>query len=130
MKQITIVCESRPGVMAEIVTALDTAEVRLESLDAESFGSSGVIILRVDRYDEALQALARTPYRAISEDAMLVQIDDKPGELARIMQRFGEAEINLRSIHIVRRDAGKSIVAISTRRTEEARELVKDVLIS
>lgn len=130
MKQITIVCESCPGVMAEIVEALDTADVKLESLDAESFGSSGVIILRVDRYDAALQALAKTPYQAISEDAMLIQIDDRPGELARIMKRFGEAEINLRSIHIVRRDAGKSIVAISTRRGEETRELVKDVLIS
>ncbi|MHC4401790.1 MAG: ACT domain-containing protein [Planctomycetota bacterium] len=130
MKQITIVCDSRPGVMAEISEALAGAGVNIETLDAESFGSSGVINLTVDRYDEALRALARTPFRAISEDAIVVQLDDRPGELAQIMRRFKEANINLRSIHIVRRDAGKVIVAVSTRRTEEAKELVKDVLIS
>lgn len=130
MKQITIVSESRPGVMAEIAEALAAAGVNIESLDAESMGDSGVIILTVDKYDEALRALARTPFHAISEDAIVVQLDDKPGELARVMRRFKDAQINLRSIHIIRRDAGKSIVAISTRRTEEAKELVKDLLIS
>lgn len=130
MKQITIVCESRPGVMAEISEALAAAGVNIETLDAESFGDSGVIIMTVDRYDEALRALARTPFHAISEDAIVVQLDDKPGELARITRRFKEANINLRSIHIIRRDAGKSIVAISTRCTEEAKQLVKDVLVS
>ncbi len=130
MKQITIICESRPGVMAEISEALAAAGVNIETLDAETFGTSGVIIMTVDKYDDALRALARTPFHAISEDAIVVQLDDKPGELARITRRFKEAEINLRSIRIIRRDAGKSIVAISTRRPEEAKELVKDVLIS
>ena len=130
MKQITIVSESRPGVMAEIAEALAAAGVNIESLDAESMGTSGVIILTVDKYDEALRALARTPFHAISEDAIVVQLEDNPGELARVMRRFKDAQINLRSIHIIRRDAGKSIVAISTRRTEEAKELVKDLLVS
>ena len=130
MKQITIVSESRPGVMAEIAEALAVAGVNIESLDAESMGTSGVIILTVDKYDEALRALARTPFHAISEDAIVVRLEDKPGELARVMRRFKDAQINLRSIHIIRRDAGKSIVAISTRRTEEAKELVKDLLVS
>lgn len=130
MKQITIVCENRPGVMAEIAEALAAAGVNIETVDAETIGNSGVILLTVDRYDDALRALARTPFHAISEDAIVVQLDDAPGELARIMRRFKEANINLRSIHIIRRDAGKSIVAISTRRTQEAKELLRDVLVS
>ena len=129
MKQITIVCESHSGVMAEIAEVLAAAGVNIETLDAETIGNSGVIVLTVDRYDIALRALSQTPFHAISEDAIVVQLDDKPGELARITRRFKDAEINLRSIHIIRRDAGKSIVAISTRRTEQAKELVKDMLI-
>jgi hypothetical protein len=130
MKQITIVCQSRPGVMADVTEALAAAGVNIETLDAETIGDSGVIKLTVDRYDEALRALARTPFRAISEDAIVVQLDNKPGELARITRRFKDAQVNLRSIHIIRRDATKAIVAISTRRTEEAKALVKDVLVS
>jgi hypothetical protein len=130
MKQITIVTEGRPGVIAEISEALAAANVNIETLDAETIGSSSVIILTVDRYDTALQALARTPFHAVSEDAIVVQLSDKPGELARIMRRFKEASIGLQSVRIVRRDEGRSIVALSTRRTQEAIELVKDVLVS
>jgi len=132
MKQITIISEDRPGVMAEVAEAMAAAGVNIETLDAETIGGAGVIILTVDRYDAALQALARTSFKAVSEDAIVIQLDDKPGELARITRRFKEASINLRSVRIMRRDAasGKSIVAVSTARTEEAMALVKDVLIS
>jgi histidine decarboxylase len=130
MKQITIVTESRVGVVAEISEALAGAGVNIETLDAEAFGTSCVVILTVDRYDLALQTLARTAFHAISEDAIVVQLDDRPGELARIMRRFNDAKVGLRSVRIIRRDQGKSIVAIATRRTQQAMDLVRDVLVS
>ena len=130
MKQIIIVSEDRPGVVAEISQAMSDAGVNIETLAAETVGGSGVTILTVDRYDDALRALARTSFHAISEDAIVIQLDDKPGELARITRRFKDAEINLRSVRIIRREAGKSIVAVATERTDEALELLKDVVIS
>ena len=129
MKEIVIVSEDRPGVIAEISEALAEADVNIETLAAETVGGSAVTILTVDRYDEALRAIARTSFHAISEDAIVVQLDDKPGELARITRRFKDAQINLSSIRIVRRDAGKCVVAIATPRTKEAVDLVKDVMI-
>ena len=55
---------------------------------------------------------------------------DHHGELARISRRFKDANISMRSVRIIRRATGTSIVAISTERTDEAMELVKDVMIS
>ncbi len=130
MKEIVIVSERRANMVAEITEALATAGVNIEFLSAETVGGSGVVILTVDRYDDALRALARTPFQAISEDAFVIQLDDKPGELARITRRFKDADINLRSIRIIRREGGKGIIAVATDRTEEARELLKDVIIS
>ena len=130
MKQITIISEDRPGVVAEICEALAGARVNIESMDAETIGGSGVTKLTVDRYDDALRALAQTPFHAISEEAIVLQLEDKPGELARITRRFKDANISMRSVRIIRRANGASIVAISTERTEEAMELVKDVMVS
>ena len=131
MKQITIISEDRPGVVAEISEALGAAGVNIESLIAETLGHSAVTILDVDKYDEALQALSNTSFHAISEDAIVIQLDDKPGELARITKRFTDANINLSSIRIIRRHHDKCIVAIGgAERSDEAMELVKDVLIS
>ncbi len=130
MKEIVIVSKQSDAMVAEITEALAAAGVNIEFLSAETIGGSGVVILTVDRYDDALRALARTPFKAISEDAFVIQLDDKPGELARITRRFKEANINLRSIRIIRREGGKGIIAVATNRTDEARELLKDVIIS
>jgi hypothetical protein len=130
MKQIIIVSEDRPGVGAAIAEAVAAAGVNIETFTAETLGGSAVTILTVDRYDDALRALARAGFHAISENALVVQLDDRPGELARIMRRFKEADINVRSVRIVRRDGAKTIVAVGAERTEEAMELLKDVLVS
>ena len=130
MKEIVIVSEQSEDMVAEIAEALAAAGVNIEFITAETIGGSGVVVLTVDRYDDALRALARTPFQAISEDAFVVQLDDKPGELARITRRFKDANINLRSIRIIRREGGKGIIAVATDRTDEARELLKDVIIA
>ncbi len=129
MKQITIVSEDHPGILAAITEAMAQAGVNIETLDAETIGSTAVFILTVNRYDDALRALANTPYQAVSEDALVIQLEDKPGELARITRRFKDANINLRSVRILRRDTGKSIVAVSTESNEEALELLGDVIV-
>ena len=130
MKEIVIVSEDRPGMVAEITEALAAAGVNIEFLTAETVGSSRVAILTVDHYDDALRALARTRFKAISEDALVIRLDDRPGELARITRRLKDADIDLHSIRIIRREAGTGIIAVSVDRREEAMELLQDVIIS
>ena len=130
MKEIVIVSEDRPNMVAEITEALAAAGVNIEFPTAETIGGSKVAVLTVDRYDDALQALARTELQAIIEDAVVIQLDDKPGELARITRRLKDADIELRSIRIIRREGGKGIIAVATERNQAAKELLRDVIIS
>jgi hypothetical protein len=130
MKQITVVGESDPGLLARVSDILAARGVNIETLDAETIQDHGVVILTVDRYDEALAALRDAGVPAISEDAIVIRIVDEPGALARISLRFHNAEIRLRSVRIIRRHEGYGLVALSTERTEQALELVRDVLIS
>jgi hypothetical protein len=130
MKQITIVESDRPGLVADITEALAAANVNIESLTAEAVGNAMVAILTVDKYDEALRALTAGGMQAFSEEVIVIQVEDRPGELARIMHRFKEANINLRSIRPIRRDGDKALVALGTERTQEAMELVRDVMVS
>ncbi len=130
MKQITIVGESDPGLLAQVSEILAARGINIETLDAETVQDYGVVILTVDRYDEALAALRDAGLHAVSEDAIIIRIADEPGALARISRRFHDAEIRLRSVRIIRRGAGYGLVALSTERTEEALDLVRDVLIS
>ena len=130
MKQITVVAERSPGLLAQVSEILAERGINIETLNAETVQDYGVVIFTVDRYDEALVALRDAGVPAVSEDAIIIRIADEPGALARISRRFHDAEIRLRSVRIIRRDAGHGLVALSTERTERALDLVKDVLIS
>ncbi len=126
MKQITIVGEDDPGLLARVSEILAERDINIETLHAETVQDHGIVILTVDRYDEALAALRDAGVDAVSEDAIVIRIEDEPGALARISMRFHEAKIRVRSVRIIRR----GVVALSTERTERALDLVKDVLIS
>ena len=131
MKQITIISPNRPGVMADISETLAQAGININHIDAESFDESAIIILNVDNYDRALYELQRIPdLKAVSEDAIVIRIENKPGALAQISNRFKDANINIRSIRFLERDENHGLVAISTERSDEAMELVRDVLVA
>ncbi len=130
MKQITVVAESHPGLLAQVSEILAARGINIETLDAETVQDHGIVILTVDRYDEALAALRDAGVPAVSEDAIIVRIADEPGALAKISRRFHDAGIPVRSVRIIRRNEGYGLVALSTERTEQALDLVRDVLIS
>lgn len=131
MKQITIVAENRPGLLAEITQALANENINIEDMDAESHENFAIMILQVDQYDLALQIInQQLGLKAVSEDVILVRLHDEPGALAQLSRRFGNANIDIRSIRIVQRGKDESLVAICTERTAEAMQLVKDILVA
>jgi len=129
MKTITIVCDDHPGIIAEVSEIAASTGANIESFEAKAIGTLAVVSISVDKHDETLLALAQSPFHAFSEDAILIQLDDKPGALANISQRFKSVEINLRSLRIIRRGGGKAIVAIGMDRKDEILDLLKDVLV-
>lgn len=131
MKQITLIAKPSPGLLADISAALAAENINIETLDAESVNEQGVLILTVDQYDQALKVISQLEdVQAVSEDAILIALPDAPGSLAKIAKRFKDAQIGIRSIRIISREQGRSIVAISTERSADALQLVEDVLIS
>lgn len=129
MKQITIITENQSGEVAQISTLLGDLDINIDDIEVEKDEEHGVITLTVDKYDEALKAIREAGFQAITQDALLVRLEDKPGALAQIATRFEEKEIDLRSIHIIQRRKGYAHVTIVTTDNEKACEMLKDVIV-
>ena len=114
MERIVIMARDEVGVLADITTTLAQAHVNLESINTQVNGEQGTIIISTDDTDRALVALADAGYSAVTDDAMLIRLTDEPGALARIAQRFSEAGINIRSVHILDRKDGIATIALAT----------------
>jgi len=129
MKEIVIVAHNRAGLVADICEVLAARRINIETLDAEEVTDLAVVQLTVDRFDEALQALRDAGFDAISEDALVIRIPDEPGALAKVAKRFKDADIDLRSIRIIRRQNGVATVALATSRSQQVIDLVSDCLV-
>lgn len=130
MKQITIITDNQSGEVAAIANLLGELEINIEDFEVEKAAGHGVITLTVDRYDQALHALRDAGFQAVTQDALLVRLEDKPGALARIANRFQEKGIHFRSMHILQRQKGYAHVSIVTTDNEKAAELLADILVA
>ena len=129
MKQLTVLVPNKPGQFAAIAGALARRGVNVESFDVQSHGEEGLIVLMVDKYDEALRALRDSGYKAVTQDTLLIRLEDKPGALAIVAVRLKDAGLDLRSMHIVRRVGESTIVSLVSSDNARAAEILRDVLI-
>ncbi len=130
MREISVVVDNHPGILADITEVLASADINIESIDGAAANTHGVIHLAVDRYDDALTVLRDAGFSAITEDALLIALKDESGALARCAARFKNADLNIRSLRIVRRENGYALVTLVTDDNQRAKELVADVLVA
>ncbi|MCG8525531.1 MAG: histidine decarboxylase [Opitutales bacterium] len=129
MRQISLYVPDEPGVVADVAELLAGHDINIDSIDAETIGDTGVVILTVDRYHDAIEALKHTKYRLVPDRAILVKLDDRPGSLAELATRFKQAGINIHSLRMVNNHDGKALASVSTDNWEKAMDLVSDIRV-
>ena len=130
MKRLTVLVPNQPGQLARITEILAHAGVNIEDFDVESHGADGLISLTVDKYDDAMRALRDADYRTVTQDTLLIRLEDRPGALAVIAARLKDAGLDLRSMHIIRRTENVSIASLVANDNAKAAIVLKDVLIA
>ena len=123
-RRIIVFVEDEPGMLARVTEALSEQGVNIKAIDGRLAGEFGVISLRTTDDDAALLALLAADLRAVTSEAVIFHLQDKPGALAAVARRFGEHRLNVRTIHIMHRRAGHAIVAVTTDDDALARSLI------
>ncbi len=130
MKQLVILSEKRPGIVADVTIALGERGLNIASIDGETFKGIGVVRLSVSDVDLALRVLRDAGFHAFSEEVLLVRLEDKPGALARIARRLKDAGLEISSLRLVSREDDHGVAALSCSDAARARELLRDELLS
>lgn len=129
MKQITILTRPDPDEITRVASILGDAGINIEDIDADRIEETGTIVLMVDQLDAALRALSDSGLRAVTQDALVIRLEDKPGALATVAKRLRDAGIDVRSMHILRRDESQSLVSLVVSDQNAARRVLADVMM-
>lgn len=130
MKTLTVVAPDRPGLLADITEVLSHNQIDIRSFETHLEQEHACIKLALSDYDRGLGVLNEAGYQAITEESVLIRIDDRPGALARIARTLSEHQIDIRSLTLVQPGQASWAVAISSSDNERVREILSSDLIS
>lgn len=127
MKEITIKAENRVGVLADVAELLGGLGVNIEAISAYSTDNNAIFRIVTNDSTTAMKHLAKLPGLTLSEDDIIVlEMQNRPGELGKITRKLANKGVNLESVYIVGKMADTTHVAIKP--TTESLEKAKGVL--
>ena len=108
-----------------ITRVLDEGNVNINSLNTQTQGETGTITLTTDQTNHALALLNQAGYKAVYDDALIVQLSDEPGALAWLVSKLKDQGPNIKALHIIERQNGRATVSVATQDTKQAQAAVK-----
>jgi hypothetical protein len=99
IKQISVFVENSSGRLAEITAVLAAAGINLRALTIADTADFGILRIIADDPDKALAVLQEKKYTARSTEVIGVELDDKPGALARVLDIFSKTGVNIEYLY-------------------------------
>jgi hypothetical protein len=95
VKQISVFLENKAGRLAHVTELLAAGGVNLLALSLADSSDFGILRIIVDDVDKAKQVLAAEQVVCTVNDVMAVEVEDRPGGLARLLRVLVEAGSNV-----------------------------------
>ncbi|MFO7944702.1 MAG: ACT domain-containing protein [Anaerolineales bacterium] len=96
VKDIAVLLEDAPGVLAKLGEALGKAEINIEGVAGMTVVGRGVIHLLVEDSQKARRALEANDIDVEGErEVLLIDVQDRPGVLGNIARRLARENVNI-----------------------------------
>lgn len=95
VKQISTFLQSKPGHLARILTMLERAQVSVRGYSISDTGEYGIGRFIVDDPEAAIKVLEAEGVAHAETEVLCLLLEDKPGELGRVMTLLAECGINV-----------------------------------
>jgi hypothetical protein len=113
IKQISIFMENTTGRLADVTDLLAKAGINLRAISIADTTDFGILRMVADQPDAALQLLKAAGFTARETDVIGVEVQDHPGELARIMALFRDAGVSIEYLYAsLEHKADKAVIVI------------------
>jgi hypothetical protein len=111
--QLNLTLDNEIGTLARLCRDLANGGVNLLALSAPETGRErGVIRLLVLNRELAVRELSRKGYRFAAEDVLFLEMKNRPGALAKAVEKLARARINVRYAYATASSRTKRTAAV------------------
>lgn len=112
VKQLSVFLENRSGRLAEVTSALGEAGINIRALSLADTSEFGILRLIVDKIDDARKVLGQMEFTLGETDVLAVQIPDRPGGLAEVLQVLEDNQINVEYMYAFVQKANEPVAIV------------------
>ena len=125
VKQVSVFLENRVGRLQEVTEVLANSEINIRALSLADTSDFGILRLIVNKPEAALDVLQEAGFTVRENEVIAVEVEDKPGGLARILGVFSSAGISLEYMYaFVERKADNAVMIF---RVESNAKVIKSL---
>ena len=120
VSQISVFLENKSGRLAEVTQALAENDINIRALCIAETIDYGVLRLIANDPARARRVLAERGFTVTETNVLVVEIEDRPGALARVIKALAEAGINIEYIYAFLTRSEKAFVVFRLEKMEAA----------
>jgi hypothetical protein len=123
--QFVVQLDNVPGALADLAEQLAKAGVDLRAIGGGGLGELGHVIFKSADDDTTRAILERGGYQFIEGESLLVEVDDRPGGMARVARRLADAGVNIYGHLFIGRWGDQAQFSFVVSDTEAARKALE-----
>ncbi len=122
--QFVVQLRNRPGALADFAKALAAHGIDIRHIAGGGLGDVGYAIITTDDDDGTRRVLRESGHLFAEGRVVMVEIEDRPGELASVTERLADAGINIDGVVLVGRSPTTVEIALTVNDPTHARRVL------
>ncbi len=125
--EVTAKLENKPGRLAKICSALAQEKINVRALVVMDSTERSVLRLVSDQLDATRKVLTGLGTAFEVADVLAVDMEDRPGSLARVLERLAEEHINVEYAYVsAAAGPGRSLGIFCTSNPKKAQQVLQE----
>ena len=125
MKQLSIFIENKRGTLLTVLNVTKEAGIQIIASTISDTQDFGIYRIICNDPERAFIVLKEQGITATITDVFAIQLEDKPGEAARVLALFAEADISIAYMYSFLL-SGKGILVFRSSDTEKTKQVIKE----
>jgi hypothetical protein len=131
IQQISVFLENKTGRLADVTRLIADAGVNIRAISIADTADFGILRLIVDKPLEAAEAISKGGFTTRMTDVLAIEIPDKPGSLAEVMEIFKETNVNIEYLYAsLEKDASTAVVIFKVEDIDHCLKIVAEHKLS
>jgi hypothetical protein len=131
IKQLSVFLENKAGRLAEVARLIADAGVNIRALSIADTAEFGLARMVVDEPERASEALAKGGFTSKTTDVLALEIPDVPGGLAKVLDIFKDAGVNIEYLYAsLEKNASTAVVIFKVGDLERGMRIVAEHKLS